>query len=95
MLGRDVLLDAAREVGKMPAGLMLQLEHMILSHQGSKAGGSPVPPKFPEALAAHLIDSLDGQLDLMYRELDAADDEHPFTDSRNHFRTPLWKHHSG
>ncbi len=46
------------------------------------------------ALAVHLIDNLDGQIDLIFREIDEADDANPFTDTRNHFRTPLWKHHS-
>ena len=95
VLGRDVLLEAAAELGKIPDQLLLLLEHMIISHQGSRADGSPQPPRFPEALAAHLIDSLDGQLDLIFRELDAADETQPFTSSHNRFRAALWKHYSG
>lgn len=93
VLGRDILQEAAAKLGNMPEELLLKLEHMILSHQGSLAAGSPQPPRFPEALAAHHIDHLDGQLDLIFRELDAVDDEAPFTDNRNHFRTALWKHY--
>lgn len=90
-LGRDILLEAVEKVSKVPDKLVAQLEHMILSHQGSPVNGSVVPPKFPEALLLHYIDSIDGKLDQMLREMAASHEEGPFTDNRNTFRTKLWK----
>jgi 3'-5' exoribonuclease len=54
------------------ATLRLKLGHLILSHHGRKEFGSPVVPKFPEALALHYLDSLDSQLQIMF---DVADQE--------------------
>ena len=93
VLGWELVKEAARDQPGFPPHLLQQLEHIILSHQGERAAGSPQPPKFPEALLVHLIDSMDGRLDLMYRALEDDRDQEPFTDSRNQFRTPLWKHH--
>ena len=76
---------------KFPPELAIRLEHLIIGHQGSPAEGSPRPPMFPEVLLAHLIDRIDGRLDLMFREIDNDPGEDPFTDSRNLFRTALWK----
>lgn len=93
VLGRDILLQAIQTMGDFPAELTTRLEHIIIAHQGSPKDGSPRPPKFPEALLTHFIDNLDGKLDLMFRELDSDGGDQPFTDTRNHFRTPLWKNY--
>ena len=44
-----------------PPVLKNKILHMILSHHGSLEAGSPVQPRFPEALALHKIDDLDAQ----------------------------------
>ena len=44
----------------------LKLVHMILSHHGKKEFGSPVVPKFPEALALHFLDNMDSKLQSMF-----------------------------
>ncbi|MFB0517386.1 MAG: 3'-5' exoribonuclease YhaM family protein [Candidatus Neomarinimicrobiota bacterium] len=93
VLSRDILLEAVQGIAEFPPELALRLEHIILSHQGSPVEGSPRPPKFPEALLVYLIDRIDGRLDLMFREIDRDPGEEPFTDSRNPFRTSLWKHY--
>lgn len=43
----------------------LHLLHLIASHHGSLAFGSPVDPKTPEAHALHYIDNLDARLEMM------------------------------
>lgn len=91
VLGRDILRETIPKVADFPPQLALQLEHIIIAHSGAQKDGAPRPPKFPEALLAHHIDRLDGQLDLMFREIAHDTGDKPFTDARNHFRTPLWK----
>ena len=46
--------------------ISLKLVHMILSHHGKREFGSPVVPKFPEALALHFLDNLDSKLQSMF-----------------------------
>ena len=65
VLGRDIVLETARSMKKIPEDILTKLEHIILSHQGTPKKGSAVFPKFPEALFVHYIDALDGRLNLM------------------------------
>lgn len=62
VLGRDLMRDAAAKVPDFPADLLLQLEHLVLSHQGRKEFASPVEPATPEAFALHAIDDIDSKL---------------------------------
>jgi 3'-5' exoribonuclease len=52
-----------------PRELMLRIQHMILSHHGELAYGSPKVPMTPEAMLLHLIDSLDTRMHMVLREL--------------------------
>lgn len=62
VLGRDLLRERAAAIPGFPADLLLQLEHLVLSHQGRKEFASPVEPMTPEALALHAIDDIDSKL---------------------------------
>ncbi len=62
ILGRDLVRERAAAIPDFPDELRLQLEHLVLSHQGRKEFGSPVEPMTPEALALHAIDDLDSKL---------------------------------
>ena len=44
----------------------LHLLHLIASHHGEMAFGSPVVPKTPEACALHYIDNLDAKMDMVF-----------------------------
>jgi len=65
VLGRDLLRECLREVAEIPAERGLELEHLVLSHQGRQEFGSPVEPATAEALALHAIDDLDSKLALV------------------------------
>jgi 3'-5' exoribonuclease len=52
-----------------PRELMLRVQHMILSHHGELAYGSPKVPMTPEAMLLHLIDALDTRMHMVLREL--------------------------
>jgi 3'-5' exoribonuclease len=60
------------ELPDFPPKLKTLIEHMILSHHGQYAFGSPKLPSFPEALLLHYIDDLDSKLENM-RATEAAD----------------------
>ena len=62
VIGRDLLREQAATIPDFPQDLLLQLEHIVLSHQGPREYGSPVEASTPEALVVHLIDNLDSKL---------------------------------
>lgn len=69
VIGRDLLLDSAREVPEIEEDLRLHLEHLVLSHQGRLEYGAPVQPLTAEALVVHFIDDLDSKIN-QFRSLD-------------------------
>lgn len=62
VLGRDLVRELAAEIPEVSPELRLQLEHLVLSHQGRFEFGSPVQPATAEAIALHAIDDLDSKL---------------------------------
>ncbi len=88
-LGIEILNESVENI-KIDDELLLKLKHIILSHQGSLKNGTPVPPRLPEALFIHLLDTLDGKMDIMQREINN-DPNQNWTDKHNHFYRELWK----
>jgi len=65
VLGRDLVRELAAGIEGFPDDLLLQLEHLVLAHQGRQEFGSPVVPATAEAFALHAIDDLDSKLALL------------------------------
>ena len=61
VLGHQMVVDRAREVGLSPERI-LDLGHLVLSHQGELEWGSPVEPRTLEALVLHFLDNLDSKI---------------------------------
>ena len=64
-IGLRLIGEAAGRIPNFPPRLRSLVEHMILSHHGELAYGSPKTPMFPEALLLHLIDNLDSKMECM------------------------------
>lgn len=64
-LGYQMVHEAASDIPELDKMLLLQLEHMILSHHGEREFGSPVLPATMEAMALHLADLSDSKLKQM------------------------------
>jgi len=62
VLGRDLVRERTAAIQGFPADLKLQLEHLVLSHQGRKEFSSPVEPMTAEAFVLHAIDDIDSKL---------------------------------
>jgi 3'-5' exoribonuclease len=58
----EMIDEKIRAIPEFPEGLAIQLKHMILSHHGEYAFGSPKRPKTLEALLLHHIDDLDAKV---------------------------------
>ncbi len=71
VLGRDLLRERIATIPGFPADLALELEHLVLSHQGKKEFSSPVEPMTKEAFALHMIDDLDSKLAVLRDLADA------------------------
>lgn len=64
--GITLLEKKAGGLKDFPPRKLLLLEHIILSHHGSKEAGSPVEPHTIEALLVHLADLVDSSLNNVY-----------------------------
>ena len=64
-IGLRMIDDKIRRVPDFPERLRTLLEHMILSHHGELAYGSPKVPLFAEAMLLHHIDNMDSKMECM------------------------------
>jgi 3'-5' exoribonuclease len=94
IVGRDMVRDAAREVGGLDPELLLMLEHIVLSHQYMKEWDSPKEPAFPEALLVHFADDIDAKMNMYVTILEGAPDGAEFSDQNNIFRRKLLRKRS-
>lgn len=62
IIGDEWVAGKMKEIKDFPEELAWQLRHLIISHHGEKASGSPKRPKTAEAAALHLLDNLDAQV---------------------------------
>lgn len=62
VLGNDIVCRAVGQVKGFPRELLLQLSHLILSHQGELEYGAAVRPKTREAVVLNLIDNSDAKI---------------------------------
>lgn len=62
--------ERIRELPDFPRELRRHLLHILLSHHGEYAYGSPRRPKTPEAMLVHMADNLDARLTGMLHAID-------------------------
>jgi len=79
VLGWEMVREAAQTLALGDSPLLLELEHIVLSHHGSLEFGSPVPPKTPEALLVSMLDDLDAKLKMMDQHLKSEAGDGAFT----------------
>jgi 3'-5' exoribonuclease len=78
LLGRDLVRDAARELGDVSPELLGLLEHVLLTCAGPEDGAGP--PLVPEGLIVRAADRLDLDLELYVRCLTRDPGPGPFTE---------------
>ena len=91
VIGRDMVRKEAKSIKKFPKDLLINIEHIILSHQGKYEWQSPKKPAFSEALFVHLIDLLDSQMNIMDQAISKDQDLEDFTSKYNYYKIPLLK----
>jgi 3'-5' exoribonuclease len=78
-IGVGMVRDTAREIPDFPRDLLLELEHLILSHHGSRENGSPVEPMTVEAFILAAADDLDAKIHQVRRHIAEDDSDGRFT----------------
>jgi len=80
LLGRDLVRDAAHELGDVDPELLQLLEHLIITHLALPEWGSPRLPLIPEVLILHHADDLDAKLEMYVRCLSRDQSPGAFTE---------------
>ena len=91
VLGWDMVRSEAQGLEFSDPTLLLQLEHIILSHHGAVEFGSPILPKTREALLVYFLDDLDAKLKMMSQHLESDTGEGYFTSYNRVLQRNLYK----
>ena len=91
VLGWEMVREEARALDFPDPGLLLELEHIILSHHGSQEFGSPIPPKTREAMLVYYLDDLDAKLKMMDMHLESDSTAGDFTSYHRVLQRGLYK----
>ncbi len=73
MLGMSVLEPYLRKARDLDPGLVLHFRHLLASHHGELAFGSPRPPMTPEAMILHFADNIDAKVHQFQAAVDDPD----------------------
>ncbi len=65
VIGSEMVGEAAAKIKDFPEELLIQIQHLILSHHGRLEFGSPAPPMTTEAFLLSYIDDLDSKMNLI------------------------------
>jgi 3'-5' exoribonuclease len=90
-IGATILRDTAREIPDFPYEVLVQIEHLVLSHHGGKELGSPVEPMTVEAFILAASDDLDSKIHQVRKHIEADDSEGPFTSFHRRLERVLYK----
>ncbi len=91
VLGWEMIRQEAADINFPDQNLLLQLEHIIITHHGQQEFGSPVVPKTREALVVYFADDLDAKLKIMEQHLKADNSERKFTPYHRLLQRELYK----
>lgn len=64
VIGSEMVMTAAAKVSGFPETLLVQLQHLLLSHHGRQEFGSPAVPMTVEAFILSMIDDLDAKMNI-------------------------------
>ena len=91
VLGWEMVRSEAQALNFSDPILLVQLEHIILSHHGSMEFGSPILPKTREALVVNFLDDLDAKLKMMSQHLESDTGAGDFTGYNRALQRDLYK----
>ncbi len=89
-IGMMMVSKACEELA-IDSRLKMELLHMVASHHGTLAWGSPKIPAFKEAIAFHLIDSMDSKMEICNEVLRNDKAQGEFTAFSKYLETFVYK----
>jgi 3'-5' exoribonuclease len=90
-LGARLLRAETSQIEGFPEALAVHIEHLLLSHHGSKEFGSPVEPMTVEAFILAAVDDLDAKIHQVRRHVAEDESEGDFTGYHPRLRRVLFK----
>lgn len=90
-IGAQLVHEVGRAIPHYVHEELVQLEHLVLSHHGAKALGSPVEPMTVEAFILAAADDLDAKIHQVRKHLESDDSDGPFTSYHRRFERVLYK----
>lgn len=91
VIGLDMVSKACDAIPEIDSKLKMEILHMVASHHGALAWGSPKVPMFREALAFHAIDSMDAKLEICNEILRNDRTDGDFTSFSKYIETFLYR----
>ena len=91
VLSRDMVVNEARKIKNFPSELLLQVEHLIVTHEGGFRSGYDYRGKTKEALLLQVLDSLDAKMSVLKKLLSEDVEQGKWTNKRNYFGTSFYK----
>jgi 3'-5' exoribonuclease len=91
MLGVVIVRDEARQIEGFPQALQNQIEHLIVSHHGSREFGSPIEPMMVEAFILAMADNLDATINQVRQAVEDDTGDSEFTTYHKRLGRVLWK----
>ena len=73
VLGAQFIEERAKAIPELDTNTLVQLKHLVLSHQGSRENGCPVEPMTREAFILYFLDEIDSKMNAIDRELEKAE----------------------
>lgn len=64
VIGSEMIAEAAGEIEGFSEELLLQLQHLVLSHHGRQEFGSPTVPMTVESFLLSMVDDLDAKMNI-------------------------------
>lgn len=90
-LGVQAVNKLINEIEGFPEGLRIEVEHLVLSHHGSREFGSPVEPMTVEAFILAAVDDLDAKIHQVRRHVAEDEGEGAFTGYHPRLKRVLFK----
>jgi len=90
-LGVIMVRDAALAIEGFPPDLLTEVEHLIVSHHGSRDLGSPIEPMTVEAFILSMADDLDAKIHQVRQAVAEDPNDGEFTGYHQRLGRVLWK----
>ena len=90
-LGLILVRDAINGISGFPDDLRAQIEHLIVSHHGTREHGSPVEPRTVEGFILAMVDELDARIHQVRRAINEDPGSNEFTGWHKRLGRVLYK----